>query len=49
MLIFRVFEALGYKKKLITNNQDITSYDFYNENNIFVITNENYQIPLDFF
>lgn len=48
-LSFRVFEALGYKKKLITNNQDITSYDFYNENNIFVITNENYQIPLDFF
>lgn len=48
-LSFRVFESLGYKKKLITNNQDITSYDFYNENNIFVITNENYQIPLDFF
>lgn len=48
-LSFRVFEALGYKKKLITNNQDIVTYDFYNKNNIFVITEENYQVPLDFF
>lgn len=48
-LSFRVFEALGYNKKLITNNQDIITYDFYNDNNIFVITNENYQIPLAFF
>ncbi|MFV5688168.1 hypothetical protein ACM55M_06030 [Flavobacterium sp. ZT3R25] len=48
-LSFRVFEALGYKKKLITNNQDIVTYDFYNKNNIFVISEENYEIPLDFF
>lgn len=48
-LSFRVFEALGYSKKLITNNQDIVTYDFYNPNNIFVITEENYQIPKDFF
>lgn len=48
-LSFRVFEALGYKKKLITNNQDIVTYDFYNRNNIFVITEESYQVPLEFF
>ncbi|MDI1305540.1 MAG: hypothetical protein PSX42_11960 [bacterium] len=48
-LTFRIFEALGYKKKLITNNQDIITYDFYNENNIFVISEENYEIPLSFF
>ncbi len=48
-LSFRIFEALGYKKKLITNNKDIVNYDFYNANNIFVISEENYMIPLDFF
>jgi hypothetical protein len=48
-LSFRVFEALGYQKKLITSNADIVNYDFYNENNIFVISEENYEIPLDFF
>lgn len=48
-LSFRVFEALGYRKKLITNNQDIITYDFYNKNNIFVINNENIEIPIDFF
>ncbi len=48
-LSFRIFEALGYKKKLITNNKDIVNYDFYNANNIFVISEENYTIPLDFF
>lgn len=48
-LSFRVFEALGYGKKLITNNQDIITYDFYNPNNIFVITEDNYYIPNDFF
>jgi len=48
-LSFRIFEALGYKKKIITNNQDIVNYDFYNKNNIFVISEENCKIPLDFF
>lgn len=36
-LSFRVFEALGYDKKLITSNKDIVSYDFYNPSNILVI------------
>lgn len=48
-LTFRIFEALGYKKKLITNNQDIVNYDFYNPNNIFVISESNYEVPRSFF
>jgi hypothetical protein len=48
-LSFRVFEALGFKKKLITNNQDIINYDFYNPNNIFIISESNYEVPSIFF
>ncbi|WP_417941812.1 hypothetical protein [Flavobacterium sp. RS13.1] len=48
-LSFRVFEALGYRKKLITNNQDVVNYEFYNPTNIFIITEDNYQIPKFFF
>lgn len=36
-LSFRVFEALGYKKKLITNNKTIRDYDFYHPSNIFIL------------
>ena len=32
----RPLEALFYNKKLITNNQEITQYDFYNPQNIFI-------------
>ncbi|RQP08615.1 MAG: hypothetical protein EAS48_09675 [Chryseobacterium sp.] len=35
-LSFRVFEALGYGKKLITNNKDVAEQDFYNPANIFI-------------
>lgn len=38
-LSFRTFEAIGYQKKLITNNPLVKNYDFFNENNIFVINN----------
>lgn len=49
-LSFRVFESLGFKKKLITTNKDIVNYDFYNPNNIFVIDDvENIKIPKSFF
>jgi hypothetical protein len=45
-LSFRPFEALGLKRKLITDNYNIKKYDFYNINNIFVIVNNNYnKIP----
>ncbi|HWK56033.1 MAG TPA: hypothetical protein VNQ80_01770 [Parapedobacter sp.] len=35
-LSFRVFEAIGFNKKLITTNKEIKQYDFYHPNNIFV-------------
>lgn len=44
-LSFRFFEAMALHKKVITNNQTIKQYDFYNENNILVIDNENIIIP----
>lgn len=36
-LTMRTIEAIGMKKKIVTNNTSIVNYDFYNENNIFVI------------
>lgn len=49
-LTFRVFEAIGYRKKLITTNKDIVNYDFYDPANIFVIhDNEDIAIPDAFF
>lgn len=43
-LTMRVMEAIYHSKKLITNNQDIIHYDFYDENNIFLLP-ENEQLP----
>ena len=39
-LSFRIFEAMALQKKVITNNQTIKKYDFYNSNNILVINNQ---------
>lgn len=36
-LSFRVFEAMALEKKIITDNQSIKSYDFYNPQNILVL------------
>lgn len=47
-LSFRVFEALGHKKKLITTNQDIVNYDFYHPQNILVVDVDNLHIPNEF-
>lgn len=47
-LSFRIFEAMALNKKIITNNQTIKQYDFYNEHNILVINNENLTIPDSF-
>ncbi|QRE05466.1 glycosyltransferase, partial [Flavobacterium psychrophilum] len=41
-LSFRVFEAMAFQKKIITNNKNIVGYNFYNPNNILVLENENY-------
>lgn len=48
-LSFRVFEAMSLHKKLITTNKHIANYDFYNPNNIFVLTDiDQINIPQSF-
>ncbi len=47
-LSFRIFEALGHRKKLITTNKDIVHYDFYNPQNILVVDENNIKIPAQF-
>ena len=47
-LSFRVFDALALDKKIITTNNTITQYDFYNPNNILVIDPKNIRIPKSF-
>ena len=47
-LTFRVFEAMGLHKKIITNNPDIANYDFYNPQNILIINENNIDIPNSF-
>lgn len=49
-LSFRPFEAMALRKKLITTNKSIKTYDFYNTNNIFIIEDtDNINIPRSFF
>lgn len=36
-LSFRFFEALKYRKKIITDNADVKNYDFYRRENIFIL------------
>ena len=48
-LSFRVFEAMAFQKKLVTNNVNIIDYNFYNPNNILVIKNEKYDFDSHFF
>lgn len=48
-LSFRVFEAMAHQKKLITNNETIVNYDFYNPNNILVINEKNINFEKAFF
>lgn len=47
-LTMRTFEALGNQIKLITTNQSISKYDFYNNKNIFVADGTE-NINIDFF
>ncbi|RMA58561.1 hypothetical protein [Ulvibacter antarcticus] len=47
-LSFRIFEALGHRKKLITTNKDIVNYDFYHPQNILVVDEEDIEIPESF-
>lgn len=41
-LTMRTIETLGAKRKLITSNTNIKKYDFFNENNIFVVDEHNW-------
>jgi len=44
-LTMRTIEMVGMNKKLVTTNQEIKKYDFYNPENILVIDRENIVIP----
>src|SRR5687767_7007370 len=48
-LSFRIFETLVLEKKIITTNQSVATYDFYNPNNIFIWENENTIPAKEFF
>ena len=48
-LTMRTFEALGAGKKIITTNNVIKKYPFYNENNVYIIDRKNPILELDFF
>ena len=48
-LSFRIFEAMALKKKIITDNEKIKNYDFYNSNNILVLNKDFSNITKDFF
>lgn len=47
-LSFRTFEALAYRKKLITTNPEIMKYDFYHPNNVFVWNGKDFAGLADF-
>jgi len=48
-LTMRTIELLGAQKKIITTNEDIINYDFYNPANIMVIDREDPILNKDFF
>ncbi|WP_205409198.1 hypothetical protein, partial [Vibrio gazogenes] len=47
-LSFRIYESIGYQRKLVTTNSYIRNYDIYNPNNIAIIKDD-YKIQNDFF
>lgn len=48
-LTMRTFETLGAGRKLITTNEKVKNYPFYNENNIWIIDRDNPQYGKTFF
>lgn len=48
-LSFRIFEAMALKKKIITNNQTVKEYDFYNPENIMIIKDDLSNLEKSFF
>ena len=47
-LTMRTIEMIGMNKKLITTNESISKYDFYNCNNIAIVDRKFAEIPIDF-
>jgi hypothetical protein len=47
-LTMRTIETLGAKKKLITTNQKVANYNFYVEENIFILKSDNQEEVLPF-
>lgn len=48
-LTIRSIEAIGCGNKLLTTNNDIIHYDFYNPKNIYIIDRNNPRVPEKFF
>jgi len=48
-LTMRTLEAFGSHKKIVTTNEGIKEYDFFNSSNICVIDRKNPKIPSSFF
>lgn len=47
-LTMRTIEMLGMQKKIITTNENVKRYDFYNPNNILVVDRESPNVKVDF-
>lgn len=48
-LTMRTIEMIGMKKKTITTNGDIVNYDFYDPQNILIVSRDNPEISHEFF
>jgi len=48
-LTMRTMEILGAKRKLLTTNQSIENYDFFDKNNIYILDRNRLNINVDFF
>lgn len=44
-LTMRVFECLAMNKKIITTNEHVKEYEFYNSSNIYVLSRVNLELP----
>lgn len=48
-LSFRVFEAMATENKIVTNNNNVKNFDFYDPKNILVLKEQNQELNADFF
>ncbi len=47
-LTMRTIESIGYRCKLVTNNKNVKTADFYSEDNIYIYDMDNFDIPDSF-